>query len=657
MKKSLLLLFSLFIYTAFAQDAARNWTVQVSAVVNPDDPSITLQWLPNATAAEIYYIWKKEKGTVGWGTSVGSVPTGGDLEWTDTDVQLGGSYEYMIQLRTGGSVFAWSYINAGLGVELDPNKGDILLLIDETHADALSDELDTLEMDLYNDGWMVTRHLVDPAITPADLKDEIKTYYNELPNLQSLYLLGNIPVPYSGDLYPDLSFFHKGAWPADLYYGDMFGEWTDTDINTTSATDPRNHNIPGDGKFDQSQVVSAINLQVSRVDFSNLSAFADPEVELLRNYLNKAHEFKTTAYIPTDRGLIDQSALSFHSEGFAQNGFRNFTAFFGPDGVEELDYWTTLNGNDYLWSYGCGDGTYSLANGLNGGSALTTNHIADGYSESTFTMLYGSQFGDWDTPNNLLRASIASGRTLSCSWAGRPNFHYHHMAMGENIGYSGRASQDIYSDYFSLTIGGGAYVTGEGVHVAQLGDPSLRMYYVASPSEVEVVSNDVNADISWSESPDAEIDGYNIYRRPEEGLWVKVNPAIVTETSFSDTMVPGAGDYRYMVKAVKLKTNWSGTFYNESLGAEGSTSFFASLEENTNYAWDVYPNPSDGFFTIQSDVQMERIEVYAPDGKLIRTEQPNNFIEKLTLADVEPGVYFVRVKANNVWKNKRLVIQ
>lgn len=657
MKRSLLLLLCLFLYQAYGQDAARNWTVQASAEANPADPSITLKWLPNATVAEIYYIWKKEKGTVGWGTSVGSVPTGGDLEWTDTDVELGGSYEYMIQLRTGGSVYAWTYINAGVEVQLNPNKGDILLLIDETHADALSDEIDTLEMDLYNDGWMVTRHLVDPAMTPADLKDEIKGYYNELPNLTSLYLLGNIPVPYSGDLYPDLSFFHRGAWPADVYYGDMFGEWTDTEVNTTSATDPRNHNIPGDGKFDPSTVVSTINLQVSRVDFSNLSAFVDPEVELLRNYLNKVHEFKTTAYIPVERGLIDQSALSFHSEGFAQNGFRNFTAFFGPDSIAELDYWTTLNGNDYLWSYGCGDGTYSLANGLNGGSALTTNHIADGSSESTFTMLYGSQFGDWDTPNNLLRASIASGRTLSCSWAGRPNFHYHHMAMGENIGYSARASQDIYSDYISLTLGGGAYVTIEGVHVAQLGDPSLRMYYVASPTEVEAVNNDVIADISWTASTDEEIDGYNIYRRPENGLWIRINPELVSETTYSDTTVPGPGDYRYMVKAAKLKTNGSGTFYNESLGAEGTTSFVAGINEVTNFHWDVFPIPSNGMFTIQSDRLMTQVEVYAPDGKLIYTEQSNNYIEKLDLLGVEPGVYFIRVKTDNTWLNKRLVIQ
>ena len=656
MKRSLLLLSLLCSTFLIAQDAARDWTVQLFAEANPDDPSITLKWLPNETVAETYFIWKKEKGTVGWGTSIASVPVGATLEWTDTDIQLGGSYEYMVQLRGGGVVYAWSYINAGVEVPLSPNKGDLLLLVDQTQAAALSDEIDTLVMDLYHDGWMVTTMEVDPAMTPLDLKEEIKNYYQDLPNLQALYLLGNIPVPYSGDLYPDLTYSHKGAWPADLYYGDMFGEWTDTEINTTSAIDPRNHNVPGDGKFDQSSVVSAINLQVSRVDFSNLSVFTESEEELLRNYLNKAHEFKTAGYIPTERGLIDQSSLEFYSEGFAQNGFRNFTAMFGPDGVDELDYWTTLTSNDYLWSYGCGDGTNSLANGLNGESALTSAHIADGDAQTTFTMLYGSPFGDWDTPNNLMRTSLGSGRTLSCSWAGRPNFHYHHMSLGENLGYSGRASQDIYSDYFSLTLGGGAYVTWEGVHVAQLGDPSLRMYYVAAPSNVEVVNNDVNADITWTASSDPEIDGYNVYRRPVDGLWLKVNQEIITETSYSDTTVPGAGEYLYMVKATKLKVNGSGSFWNESLGSEGGTAFFASVPDQSTFEWRVFPNPSNGQFNVQSDVIMTHLEIFSADGKRVYAIEPQSFIHKISLTDLENGAYIIRIKANGVWVHDRLMI-
>ena len=96
--KSIITLFILFItFGSFAQDGSHNWTVQMWAEVDEGASTITLKWLPNAVGGETYFIWKKEKGTVGWGTSIGSVAAGGTLEFTDTNVVIGRSYEYMNQ--------------------------------------------------------------------------------------------------------------------------------------------------------------------------------------------------------------------------------------------------------------------------------------------------------------------------------------------------------------------------------------------------------------------------------------------------------------------------------------------------------------------------------------------------------------------------------
>src|SRR6185436_10386329 len=81
---------------------------------------------------------------------------------------------------------------------------------------------------------------------------------------------------YSGQINPDFHADHLGAWPADAYYGDMDGNWTDNSVNYTQTlnTDPvdaaRLTNRPGDGKFDQNQFPSAIELEVGRVDLSNM---------------------------------------------------------------------------------------------------------------------------------------------------------------------------------------------------------------------------------------------------------------------------------------------------------------------------------------------------------------------------------------------------
>lgn len=45
----------------------------------------------------------------------------------------------------------------------------------------------------------------------------------------------DVPVAYSGDINPDAHNDHKGAWAADIFYGDLDGRWTDTLINNTSA--------------------------------------------------------------------------------------------------------------------------------------------------------------------------------------------------------------------------------------------------------------------------------------------------------------------------------------------------------------------------------------------------------------------------------------
>lgn len=651
-------LFLVFNTSIYGQDAATNWTVQLTAEVNNDPASITLNWEPNANPTpNTYYIFRKIKGTTGWGSSIGSVSASDPLTFTDATAEIGVSYEYYVQLRLGGTIYAWGNINSGIEVQLNPNKGDLLLIIDQTYADGLSDEIQVLENDLYTDGWMVTTLLVDPLSTAIEVKAEIEDYYGTLPNLKALYLLGNVPVPYSGELNPDAHDNHIGAWPADVYYADVDGDWTDTDVNNTTASSARNHNIPGDGKFDQSRIPSAVELQVSRVDMNDLTAFSDSEEELLRNYLDKAHAFKIADYVPTERGLVDQGGFTGMPEGFAQNGFRNFTAFFGAENVYELDYWTTLTGSDYLWSYGCGAGSYTSAGGLNGGANLTTTDMASGFSQSTFTMLFGSYFGDWDVTNNLMRSSIANGQTLTCSWAARPNWYYHHLAMGENMGYSVQLSQDIDSDYLSLILGDGTFVTGEGVHVSQMGDPSLRMYYLAPPSDVMVENMGSYSVISWSASTDGSIDGYNVYRRKTDELWVKVNEGIIDSLSLADYGIADAGDYEFLVKSVKLKTNASGSFFNESLGSRGLGSFYAGIDHEPSFKFSLYPNPNNGNFQITANKPIESLSIFSLDGKMIETLYPNSTQLSYSAQDqLLPGIYFIKLKSEGQMVTKRVVI-
>ena len=146
--------------------------------------------------------------------------------------------------------------------------------MDNTYARQLDNELARLQQDLVGDGWAVTRLDVKRSDSPVHVKALIKAQYNQdQANTKAVFLFGHVPVPYSGDIVPDGHYSnHQGAWPCDGYYGDMDGTWTDNSVNDTSADDPRNHNIPGDGKFDQSTFPAPLRLMVGRVDLADIPA-------------------------------------------------------------------------------------------------------------------------------------------------------------------------------------------------------------------------------------------------------------------------------------------------------------------------------------------------------------------------------------------------
>ena len=638
---------SLITTSTLSQNYGEQWTIEATAVVQESPTQISLVWEPNVnTAATTFLIFRKVKGTVGWGNSIASLPNA-KLTYTDLTAVAGVSYEYHIQYRTGNTIYAWGFVNAGIKTELNPNKGDILLMVDNSFTNGLSTKITELEEDLYNDGWNVKTVSVDPTDSPSTVKSEITTQYNALPNLKTVYFLGNIPVAYSGNIKPDGHPAHEGAWPTDLYYADIDGSWTDNSVNNTVATDTRNQNIPGDGKFDQSTVPSELEIEICRVDMSQLSDYSDSEEALLSKYLTRAHEFKTAQYIPQEKGLIDVGDFAAFQDGFTQNGYRNFTAFFGSSGIDELDYYTTLTANDYLWSYGCGAGNWTSAKGLNSGNRMYTSDLATNGINTTFTMLFGSYFGDWDRNNNLIKGALASGKVLASAWVGRPNFHYHNMASGDHLGSCAKLSQDFDTEYLSINYGA-SLITIEGVHVTQFGDPSLRMCYLAPASNLMVTNNANVADLTWTASTDVSIDGYNVYRKdPNTNLWVKVNTSIITGTSYSDNTIPSGGDFEFMVKSVKLKNNSSGSFYNESIGTTDTEVFSVGINvlEKSNLI--VYPNPSNGVFQVTSQMNMNSLKVFDVSGKLVLENELNSNFTQINLTGFKSGLYTLVSELDN----------
>ena len=538
----------------------RDYVVSVTATVQDSPGQIALQWpaYPSAASYRVYRAW----GEVAYLTNSPGTITG----WTDTNVTAGTVYEYQV-LRNSGSISAYGYTMSAIRRPMVDNRGKIVLVVDNTQAPALTNELERLQMDLVGDGWTVIRHDVarknwndvgwKEAVT--NVKAMIKAdYLQDANNVKAVFLLGHVPIPYSGNssMYPDGHSEHAGAWPADSYYGDMDGTWTDSSTTWTSNGD-RQDNIPGDGKFDSYAIASDIELQVGRVDLSDMPCFSQSETELLRQYLNKDHNYRMKAVTTQPRGLVDDNFGDFSGEAFAADGWRNFGHMFGAPNVFEVDWFSTLAVDSYQWAYGCGSGTYQGAGGVG-----NCYNFAATDTKVTFTMLFGSYNGDWDVANAFMRSALGTTTyTLSCSWGGRPHNFYHFMTIGETLGECMRRTQN--NSWMYQTAGFGTRQT----HIALMGDPSLRLHIIAPASGLRGEKSGGQTTLNWTGSPEAgRFPGYHVYRATNPlGPYTRLTASLVASTNYTDVAAP-AGSVSYMVRPFKLQVSTAGSYTNAGQG-------------------------------------------------------------------------------------------
>ncbi len=143
-----------------------------------------------------------------------------------------------------------------------PN-GDLLVLVDSTVYDAVSNSIDQYVLDVGRDGYWATVHVISGG-TPV----EIRSYINSF-NPEGVLLIGTVAVPWFE--------FGGDEFPCDLYYMDTNATWSDPD---------------GNGKF------------------NNVSGNVDPEIwvgriytptgngndaALINDYFTRNHKFRLGA--------------------------------------------------------------------------------------------------------------------------------------------------------------------------------------------------------------------------------------------------------------------------------------------------------------------------------------------------------------------------
>jgi hypothetical protein len=468
--------------------------------------------------------------------------------YTDTAVSVGLAYEYQV-VKTGMLGYAgYGYIYSGIQASPVEQRGTVILVVATNSTTGLDNELSRLQTDLVGDGWQVLREEVSSNDTPRSVQARVQgDYWADPTNVNTVFLLGHVPVLQSGYLNYD----GHGArpMPADAYYGDVTNDWP-TDLTNSPSY------LPSD-----------VTLMVGRVDFANLPGNAasnawPSESELLRNYLNKDHNWRRGIIQVPRRALMGNRRGDEGGLATAASGYRNFEPFVGPRQTMEADIQDTappeqrwislLASSAYLWAYGCGGGQDTAIGylGLHGPSdEVWSTDIVGQDAQAVFVMVFGSHLGNWDHTDNIMRAVLATPTLgLTCCMSGEPHWFLHHMGLGETIGYGTRLSMNNTSLYQSQM-----NPFTRAVYIALMGDPTLRMEPVLPPNALNATAIGTGVNLQWA-VPSQNLAGYYLYRGTSpNGPFTRLTTLSATNTTYTD-FVPAPGDYTYMIRSMVLVT-------------------------------------------------------------------------------------------------------
>ena len=142
------------------------------------------------------------------------------------------------------------------------------------------------------------------------------------------------------------------------------------------------------------------------------------------------------------------------------------------------------------------------------------------------------------------------------------------------------------------------------------------------------------------------VTAYNVYRRDYSHSDLSAdslgNYELIASTDTTNYLDSGlslepTNCYQYYVTAVYEGGESGGS--NEEVGC-----LFTGLEENSDFAIKVYPNPASKYLSVESQVQISQFQVYNPMGLLL--PESNNHGGKFISIDTQAfpaGIYTLKI--------------
>lgn len=563
------LLFLFISCSIYAQDA-KTYAIMIETAISDSGfaPQIIVTW-QNDSLATKYIISKREYETGKFEKIAelsGGANTFSDLDFdynkvTEYEVEKVFSYDEQLLSTYAYKAISW---DADL---VEKQTKSVLILIEYNQYSGIKTKLDEYISVLNTEGWNVITRQVPrvEGFNPKSVlsnREMIKAIWKETPNLTTVLILGRVAVPYSGNIAPDghgdnNGLPHKGAYPTDAFYADMdTRDWTDTSASNTKSAFTRQHNVVNDGKWDQSFIPDKVELAIGRVDFYSLTFFEESETELINRYLTKNIDYRT-GKLKADNDAILYDGFDGRQAGYAADGWNNLTALYGRDNVKEMRVREELPVNSYEMVYANAEGAFD-----NLSDAIYAIDVARYAYKGIHNMIFGSYNVDWDSPDNLLRSLIASEPMgLTAVWATRPFWTYYKLGIGETFGQALVSTQNnrFEYDYPSISYKG-------GVHIALVGDPTLKLINELPINTASFLYEDANATgIIFRLKDDATIIGYQLLVRV--GGMYKVHTAELFDTEKEGEFtidlqeaIPTSISFGAILRPIVRVSNYSGRF-------------------------------------------------------------------------------------------------
>jgi hypothetical protein len=274
-------------------------------------------------------------------------------------------------------------------------------------------------------------------------------------------------------------------------------------------------------------------------------------------------------------------------------------------------------------------------------------------------MTFGSYFGDWDSQDNFLRAALANpGDILTNCWAGRPNWFFHYLTLGESFSEAVSISQNNFFLYTPLNYG------YNGVHTGFMGDVSLRQdyFYPCNNLTSSAISNNSKVQLNWAASAASGVLGYYLYRAKSiNDTFVLVSPNKISALTYTDSF-PLVGTNVYQVRAVRLENTATGSYYNLSLGKLDSIQNMTpvAIPNIAPLQAAVYPNPIKSNGTLHLTLNQFTSGSMTLLNTLAQVQLQQNFSNSkqlsIGLPNLAAGVYFLQLQTKSGILLKKIII-